>query len=213
MKLHIFAPSPNCRKILALIHYLDMDVEINNLNFVEGEHKEAETMAINPNGAVPVLEDGDYKIWESNAILEYLADKHIAEHGDNAIYPKDAKKRATIKQWLYWQTAHYGSAISTIAWENFAKPVFGLGDANPALIKDGLERFHKYAPVLEAELKKHDFVAGDQMTIADFAMANTAAVHEAGKVPVGDYPAITAWYARMDKQDAWAKAAPPPFTP
>lgn len=206
MKLHIFAASPNCRKATALINHLEIDVELNELNLTTGEHKSAEILGLNPNGSVPILEDGDFSLWESNAILQYLAEHHAVEHGENDIYPSDIKKRAAINQWLYWQTAHYGAAISTIAWENFAKPLFGLGDADQALVADGLARFHKYAPILEARLTDHDFVTGDTLTIADFAMANTATVNGPGKVPVGDYPAISAWYKRLDTIPAWQKS-------
>ena len=209
MKLHIFSASPNCRKVMALINYLDMNVEINELDLTKGEHKAPDILALNPNGSVPVLEDGDISVWESNAILQYLADSHAAKHGDNEIYPADIKKRASISKWLYWQTAHFGSAISTIAWENFAKPIFGLGDPNPELVKDGLERFHKYALLLEEQLQNNDYVVGPNLTIADFAMANTAIVNGPGKVPVGDYPAIVAWYDRLDQIKAWRDAAAP----
>lgn len=209
MKLHIFAASPNCRKVMALINHLGMDVQMNSLQLEDGAHKGPEIMGINPNGSVPVLEDGDYSIWESNAIMQYLADKDAQQNGENPIYPKDIKKRAEVNKWLFWQTFHYGRAVGDLAWENFAKALFNMGDPDPAMVKDAEGRFHQYAAVLEDQLKTRDFITGDQVTLADFAMANTSAYNGMGKVPLDDYPSINAWYARMEDLDAWSKAAPP----
>ncbi len=205
MKLYIFAASPNCRKITALLNHLDMEVELIELNLTTGQHKSPEILGLNPNGSVPILEDEGFSLWESNAILQYLADKH----GDTEVFPRDPKIRGEIIQWLYWQTAHFGAAISTIAWENFAKPIFGLGDADPVLVADGLARFHKHAAILESRLSDNDFIMGQNVTIADFSMANTATVNKPGKVPVDEYPAIMAWYERLDTLPAWQKSAVP----
>ena len=208
MKLHIFAASPNCRKILALINHLDLDVEINNLDLFKGEHKTPEIMALNPNGAMPILEDGDFCVWESNAIMQYLADR---KDGESPVYPKDTKKRATITQWLNWQSAHYGKAVGDLVWENFAKPIFGMGDPDPAEEQKALGNFHKYAPILDKQLSNKKYILGDQITLADFAMAYTSAFNTPAKIPIVDYPAIAAWHDRLDTLDAWKNSAPPPF--
>ena len=209
MKLHIFAASPNCRKVMALINYLGMDVKINSLQLEAGTHKGSEIMGLNPNGSVPVLEDGNYSIWESNAIMQYIADVDAEQNGENPIYPRDVKKRAEVNKWLFWQTFHYGRAVGDLAWENFAKALFGLGEAVPELVKDAEDRFYRYAAVLDDQLNTRDFITGEHVTIADFAMANTAAYNSMGKVPLENYPAIVAWYARLDKLDAWSDSTPP----
>ena len=208
MKLHIFAASPNCRKILALINHLDLDVELNILDAFNDDHKSPEIMALNPNGSLPILEDGDFCVWESNAIMQYLADSKSAE---SPVYPKDTKKRATITQWLNWQTAHYGKAVDGLVWENFAKPIFGMGETDPVEVKKALNNFHKYAPILDKQLSNQNYILGDQITLADFAMAHTAAFNGPANVPMDNYPAIAAWHDRLDTLDAWKNSAPPPF--
>jgi glutathione S-transferase len=110
MKLHTFVGSPNGRKVEAVIHHLKANVEIVHHEFPAGL-KTAEFRRINPNAKTPVLVDGDFVLWESNAIMQYLADTHRDEH----LSPKNAKVRADIARWQFWEQRHFNRALGTLA--------------------------------------------------------------------------------------------------
>ena len=88
MKFYTVPVSPNCRKAESTIYHLDLDVEIIQKDIMSGELNKEDYLRINPNGMVPAFEDGEFKLWESNAIMQYLADKANAE----AFFPKNLSK-------------------------------------------------------------------------------------------------------------------------
>src|SRR4051812_46471375 len=102
MKLYNSPGSPNALRSRAVAFELGLDPEIVNVNIGGGENRTPEYLAINPNGKVPVLVDGDVVIWESRAINAYLASKYQKDD----LYPTDPVRRAMVDQWSYWQAIH-----------------------------------------------------------------------------------------------------------
>ncbi len=205
MKLYIVPGSPNCRKVEAVNLYLNLNIEVKALDFSKGEHKSAEFLAINPNGLVPAFEDGDLKLWESNAIMQYLADLKPG----NDLFPQDPKARIDVIRWQLWDLAHFNKAAATITFERFFKPNFGMGETNESVVEAAIEDFHRFAPVLNNQLEKNRFVTGDNVTLADFSLASQSAFFEFSKVPMEDYSHISAWLQRLNEITAWAETAPP----
>ena len=204
MILHVLQGSPNCRKTMATAYYLSRDVEMHYMELTSGETKSAEFLAINPNGLTPTLEDNDFKLWESEAVMQYLADS-----GDeNTLYPRDAKVRADIDRWRFWGVAHYGRAVGDILWEKFARKVFMGEETDPIALENALGRFHTYAPILEKHLAGKKYLVGDAVTIADFSLACHAAYLQLSEVPMKEYPSINAWYDRLNGIPAWVDSAP-----
>ena len=204
MKLHIFRNSPNCRKVLATINYLKLDVELILYELSDGEYKSEPFLAMNPNGKTPTLDDNGFTLWESNAINQYLSDSA----NDHSLLPQDYQARANVTRWQFWECNHYGRAVGDILWERFAKEMFTGEAADPAALDDALQRFHAYASILEQQLANHDFVVGNTVTLADFSMACHAGFIEMAGVPLDDYPNITQWYKRMDSVPGWTDSGP-----
>ncbi|CAA0099509.1 Glutathione S-transferase GstB [BD1-7 clade bacterium] len=98
MKLYTIVGSPNSRKVLAVIDHIGLDVEVEYLDLAAGDTQQPGYMALNPNAMVPTLVDGDLTLWESNAIIQYIADKA----GADELYPKDLAQRADIARWQCW---------------------------------------------------------------------------------------------------------------
>jgi len=205
MTLRVVHGSPNCRKALAVVHQLGLDVDIRGLDFMAGDLRTPEFLALNPNGMVPVLTDGDFALWESNAIMQYLCDKKPG----NTLLPEDPQTRADITRWQFWAQAHLHRATETFIFEKFVKPRFLGGAPDAAKLEEGRESFHRFAPVLDRHLQSHELVVGDHVTIADFAIATPLAFAETVNLPWQPYTHIQAWYARLDKMPAWQKSAPP----
>jgi len=108
--LYSFTITPNNRKVEAFVRHYDLDVDIHHISFKDNEQKSSEFLAINPMGRVPALVDGDLKLWESNAILTYLAQKFPET---NAL-PTDLEGRADADRWLHWQNAHLMMASAAL---------------------------------------------------------------------------------------------------
>ena len=205
MKLHVVHGSPNSRKPLTVIHHLKLDVELHPKNVMAGDLGKEEFLAINPNGMVPCLEDGDFKLWESNAIMQYLAD---AVPG-NKLFPADRRARADIERWQCWELAHFNKAISAIVWENFVKGYFNIGLPDPAIIESATADLHRFAPVLDKQVSAQAFVCGNQPTLADYSVGCWLMYTDAGKLPLDDYKNIKAWFQRVEQLPGWAASAPP----
>ena len=205
MKLHLVHGSPNCRKPLAVIHHLKLDVELQPMSFVDGDLGKPEFIALNPNGMVPCLEDGDFKLWESNAIMQYLA----ASVPGNTLFPEEPRARADINRWQCWELAHFNKATGAIVWENFVKPYFKIGEPDTTAINTATQDLHRFAPVLDKQVSTQPFVCGNQPTLADYSIGCMLMYTEAGKLPLDDYKNITAWFQRVQQLPGWAASAPP----
>lgn len=206
MKLLTFIGSPNGRKVEAVINHLGIAVEIEHLDFFGGALRTPEYLAINPNGMVPTLVDGDFVLWESNAIMQYLAD----EAGDDALFPRDPRQRADVARWQCWELAHFNRAFGTIAFEAVAKPKYGLGPTNQALVDMAQTDLARFAPVLERHLASRAVLVGTGLTIADYSMIKLEAYQEALPFDWAPFPGINAYFARLRKIDHWVKTAASP---
>lgn len=201
MNFYTVNGSPNCRKVHAVINQLGLDVQICELDFFAGELNTPEFQALNPNGMVPVLEDGSLRLWESNAIMQYLA----AIGPANDLYPADHRIRADIHRWQNWEQAHYNRAVGTFVFENVLKTLMELGEPDQAKLDQAKQDFYQFANVLEQQLADKAFITGDQLSLADFSVASMADFLDAAEVPYHAYPNIRAWLKRLDAIPAWAE--------
>lgn len=204
MKLYCTAPSPNSRKVLAVIRHLGLEVEIEHVDLMHGEQMAPAYLALNPNHLTPTLVDGDFKLWESNAIMQYLA----SLGSGSSLWPANPRSRADISRWQCWQLAHFGRALDVFAFERLVKPLLGLGQPNEAAVEAVTDEFHRFSTILDAHLTQADWLVGEQVTLADFAVGAPLALREAARIPIDDYKAINRWYARIDALDAWQQTAP-----
>jgi len=145
MRIYCFPPSPNSRKVLALAAHLGIAHETELVDLTKGESRKPEFLKLNPTGRTPVLVDGDFVLWESNAILQYLAASK-----PSALWPEDARSRADIMRWQSWQLAHWGVACGILVWEKLVKKLLNAGNPDANEVKRGEEMFHKEAAVLDA---------------------------------------------------------------
>jgi glutathione S-transferase len=200
MKLYQFPLSPNCQKVVALAHEVGVPLTLAAVDVFKGGARTPAMLARNPNGRVPILEDGDFVLWESNAMLAYIA--AVAGRADLA--PTTARERGQVERWTYWQAAHFGPAIRKVAFERIVKKLAGLGAPDEAIVKAGMEEFVSTASVLEQCLGSEEYVCG-RLTIADFALAPYAAVTESCGLDLDAYPRAKAWLTRMTARDSLKK--------
>ena len=200
MKIYADPITVNCRKVLAGLDFLNAPFEKVHVDYFKGEQKEPAYLAINPNASMPAMSDGDLVLWESNAILQYAADKHDRD----SAYPKDLKKRADINRWLLWESSSWFAACYVYLVENCVKPLLG-GAADAAVLDAHNAQFHKLAAILDARLASHKWVAGgDNATIADIALAAPLHLHGWQQIPFAQHTHIKRWmFEGVEKLPCW----------
>jgi glutathione S-transferase len=202
MKIHLTPPSPRAIRVLAVLHHLGIDADIELVDLVGGQHMRPEFAALNPNRKMPVLEDDGFVLWESNAIMQYLATRS----GDRTLWPSEPRRQADVSRWQCWELAHWGPACGTLVFERFVKKFFGQGDPNPTEVARGEDEFHRYADVLNGHLGRRDWLAGSDVTLADLTVGSWLVY--AQHYPIARYQAILRWYERLAALPAWQKALP-----
>jgi glutathione S-transferase len=200
MKIHADPITVNCRKVLAGLQLMSAPYELVHVDYFKGEQKSAAYLAINPNASIPAMVDGDLVLWESNAILQYAADKVDSD----ATYPKDLKVRADINRWLLWEAAHWFPACYVYLVENCVKPLLG-GAADPQVLEAHDATFHKLAGILDERLAQHAWVAGTRgPSIADIALAAPMHLHGWQKLPLAQHRNIQRWMAEgVERLPCW----------
>ena len=203
MKLYGFPPSPNTRKVQAVIEALEMPVEFQVVDLGKGEQRKPEYLALNPTGRAPTLVDGDFVLWESNAIMQYLASRR-----PNSLWPDDRKTQADINRWLCWQLGHWNEGTGRLIFQRLVKPLLKIGEPDAAEIKRGDELFRRDAAVLDNWLARRKYLVGSGVTLADFAVAAPLMHVSPAQLPVENYPNLMAWYARIEAEPGWKKSQP-----
>jgi glutathione S-transferase len=202
MRVYDFAFSPNCRKVRAVAYELGMNLEYVHINLIKGESRTPAFLAKNPNGRVPLLEDGDLLLWESTAIMRYLVAKH---GGQPSLLPTGIRELAEVDRWLAWQLAHLSPAIGKVAFERIVKKLTGQGAPDPAAIEAGTREFGTLTAVLDASLTGKEYVAG-RLSVADFALAAHYSIAESCGLDMRQHPRANAWLERVLARDSMKRA-------
>lgn len=202
LKLYVFPPSPRSFKVLAATAWLDLDCESCVVNLGEGEQHRPAYGAVNPNRKAPVLEEDGFRLWEANAILQYLATKRP----DSGLLPADPAQRAKVAQWQFWDLAHWEAALAPLVFERCVKPALGLGEPDAAACEQSLKQFAHVAPVLDAQLGESRFVAGPALTVADFSLGAILNLSEMMQLPLDDHANVRRWHDELTALPAWRQA-------
>jgi glutathione S-transferase len=201
MKIYADPITINCRKVLAGLDLMNVPYELVLVDYFKGEQKSDAYVALNPNASIPAMVDGDLVLWESNAILQYAAEKV----GNEAAYPRDLDKRADLNRWLFWESASWFPACYTFLVENCVKPLLG-SCADPQVLNDNLPQFHKLAGILDRRLSDREFVMGTSPTIADIALASPMHLYDWQQIPLDQHPHLKRWITQsMEGVPSWRK--------
>jgi len=205
MRLYHHPYSFNARRAVLTALHLKAPVELVFVDLQKGEQRQPQFLKLNPNHRVPVLEDDGFVLWESYAIMQYLADKIPRQ----TLYPTETRARADVNRWLFWCSQHFSPAVGVLNWEHVIKGMLGLGAADPAEVRRGEQLMREYGGVLEAHLSGRDWLCGDALSLADIAIAVPLAATVPAKLPVGDLSNVQRWLATMQSLDAWKRTALP----
>ena len=203
MRLYYHPLSANSRRVVLTAKHLDIDIDLVVVDLLKGEHRSPEFLKLNPNGKVPLLDDEGFLLWESHAIMQYLADLVPGQD----VYPVEARHRADVNRWLFWSAYHFTPAVGTISRERVSKRlVGGTGGPDPLEVKRGEELLVAAARVLDAHLDGKTWIAQDKLTLADLAISAPLMHTLAANLPVAGFPHMQAWFSRVSMLDAWKRA-------
>lgn len=203
MILHCFPGSPNTWKVRAVADHIGVTIEIKIVDLAKRENRGPDYLAINPTGRTPTLVDGDFKLWESTAIMQYLGSKVKTD-----LWPDDARTRADIMRWQSWQLQHWARACEPLLFERVVKRFLGLGEADAQAVAKGEEAFRTEGAMLDAHLARHSHLVADRLSLADFSVAAYLFHAEAADMPIAPLPHLQRWFRAISALPAWKNTAP-----
>jgi len=179
---------------------LHANLELVVVDLARRQHRTPEYLELNPNGKVPLLDDGGFLLWESHAIMQYLADQTPGQ----TIYPAEVRARADVNRWLFWSAYHFTPAVGIISRERVSKRlVGGAGTADPEEAARGEAQLRDAASVLDAHLAGKQWIAQQALTLADLSIAAPLMHTDAAQLPLADFSNLQAWFGRVKSLEAW----------
>ncbi len=202
MKLYEHPFSSAALKVRAVINELGLPVTSITVDMMKGEHKSADFLARNPNGKVPTLDDDGFLVWESNAILCYLA----ASKPESGLLPADPRGMALVQQWLQWQASTFASSLNEVMGETVYLKFTGRSK-DEAKYAAGMEKVRRDMGVLEKTLAGKEFLTG-KLSLADFSLVSGLLLRSAMGFDLEAFPNVKAWVARMESRESVRKSLP-----
>lgn len=194
------ATSSNVMKVLWGLGELGLAFDRIDVGGSYGKTDTAEYRSMNPTGLVPTLQEDDFTLWESNVILRYLCASYAP---DSTMWPSQRHARANVDRWMDAQQTVFNRPMSAVFWGLVRTPA---DKRDMAAIAQSIADTAKAWSMVEAELSRHPYIAGDDFTIADIPWG-VHAHRWFGMDYLGlerpDLPAVRAWYDRLCKRDAY----------
>jgi len=204
MKLYMNALSPNARRVRLTVAVLGLPIEEQTIDLARGEHRSPAYLALNPNGAIPTLVDGDLVLTESRAIMQYLA----ARKPDAGLVPRDEAAHADVTRWQFWDASHFSPPLGTLTFEKIIKPMLAMGEPDARKVDEALGNFRRFAAVLNQRLDGKPYVVGTALTLADLTLASSLMYAKQLDLPLSELPHLAAWFARITELDGWKTTTP-----
>jgi glutathione S-transferase len=197
LKLHGFPMSPNTRRARFALEEHGAAYEFVPVDLMSGEQRSPAYLALNPTGRVPTLVDGDFVLWESNAILEYVA----ALHPDKKLGGQSPRDTGEIARWIYMNCAHLSPNIARIFAHTIRLPP---EKRIPQLVDDARAEVDRSLGAVAKRLAGRSYLA-DRFSLAEIAVAPTLAAAPMLGIDLARFPEVAAWMARIAERPAWKK--------
>lgn len=190
IRLYGYTGSGNCWKPTAAMRLLDIEYEWVETDILAGATRTPEYLARNPNGRVPLLEvsRGKY-LAESNAMLCYLAQ-------GTALWPEDAYQRAKVLEWMFFEQYSHEPYIATV---RFWVKYLGKGDEWATKIAEARTKGYAALSVMDTQLQRTPFLAGQEFSIADIALYAYTHVCDEGGFTLDNHSAVRDWIERVNR--------------
>lgn len=192
--------SSNVQALMWCIGELGLGYQRHDVGHIHGGNDTPQFLAMNPNGTVPVLRDGAAEpIWETGAILRYLATRY----GPDGFWPADPARRAQIDKWAEWAKLNVAM--------NFTGPIFwrvvrtAPSKQDPIAIADAISKLNGFLTIADQHLSRHGFLAGDAFTLADIQFGHV--LYRFFDIPIARpaLPHVERYYRELSKRPAFAE--------
>jgi glutathione S-transferase len=193
MQLYDVALSPNAKKVRVIAR--ELGIPLDRIT-VDLQQTDATYRGLNPMGKVPTLDDDGYVLWESGAILVYLATRE-----ESSLLPQDARGQADVLRWMFFAATHIQPWMSTLGQERLIKPMRGI-EANPTLIEHAERELSRFIPVLDRALAGSEYLT-DTFSVADIFVGCGFEGAERRGVDCAAYPALSEWRTRLSARSSW----------
>ena len=197
LKLHGFPMSPNTRRALFALEEHGSRYELVNVDLMSGEQKSPAYLALNPTGRVPTLVDGDFVLWESNAILLYLA----ARHPEKTLGAQSARETGELARWMFMNAAHLSPNVARI----FAHTI-RLPEAQriARIVDEARAEVDRSLGALQGRLAGREHLL-DRFSLAEIAIAPTLSAAPMLGIDLTRFPSVDGWFKRVAARPAWQK--------
>lgn len=188
--------SVNVQKVMWTVGELGLDHERKDVGGAFGGLDSAAYSALNPNRLIPTLEDGETVIWESQAIVRYLA----AQYDAGGLWPENPAARAEADRWMDWMITTIMPHLQPVFWDLVRTPP---GERDMPLIETAIEALGETWRRLDTHLAARAFVAGDHLTIGDIPVGAACYRYHALDIARPELPHLLAWYERLQTRPAY----------
>ncbi|WP_374624336.1 glutathione S-transferase family protein [Devosia sp.] len=191
--------SANVQKAVWALGELELPYQHVPLGGSFGGTDTLQYLAMNPNGLVPTLRDGELTVWESHAIVRYLS----AEYGSGLLFPMEARDRAEVDQWTDWTATTFQPAWIALFWQKVRTPV---EKQNQAAIDKALADSVRCFRMLDDRLGDVPYLGGEQLTYADIVAGVSLFRWSTMQIERPSLPNVEAWHARLEERAAFRQA-------
>lgn len=189
--------SVNVQKVLWCLGEIGVPFQRHDAGLQYGVNRDPWFLRLNPNGKIPLLQDGDFSLWESNSCVRYLA----AKHEDAGLYPRDLQRRASAEKWMDWQLSTLARPHAIAFWNLMRTPE---AERDMRAVDRAVAEVNDAFSILDDHLTRHRYVAGERLTIGDIpvgAIAHRWLMLDGIERP--EWPALRAWFERLSRRPAY----------
>ncbi len=190
--------TPSC-KVRFVANELGLDYEYKQVDLVKGENRLEGHLKLHPAGKVPVIDDDGFILFESSAIIRYLAVKC-----ESPLYPAGLKQRAVVDQWSDFSSHHVGSPMGRVLFNRVFAPFLNQ-EVDERSISENLAFLERFLPVVDKPLEERRYLAGGELTLADFNLLAALDPAEVAQVDLSKYLNITRWRKDIMGRDFYLK--------
>jgi len=201
-RLYYDPMATTCRPIVLFAAETGLDLEYSRIDLFSGEHRAPPFIHVNPNAAVPVLEDGDFILTESSAILKYLA-----EVSGSSAYPRSPKARARVNEMMDWFNTGFMRAFCYGLCYPEVLPEYRLPEPGYSQLRaQNLADAQRKLAVLDGMIDGKPFLCGETITIADYFGAGLLSLGELVDFDLSRWPNVARWFANIKARPHWFEA-------
>src|SRR5215210_764103 len=197
--------SINVQKVLWCCAELGLPFERIDAGMAFGVTDTPAYRALNPNGWIPTIEDDGYVLWESNAIVRYLATKH----GLGSLYPSDLTARFDAERWMDWQLTTLDGPVRTVFW---ALVRTAADDRDPAAVENAQTEAERALAILDAHLAQRRFVGGEAFTMGDIPVGASVYRWMAMDLARAERAHVQRWYERLTERPGFREHVMQPLS-